>query len=445
MLSRQDAKNLADRALSYAKLPDCQVFVNASEDVFIRFANNGITTSGYTLNQSLAIQSRTDDKRSGSAQVNEWSDVALRRGVEQAEALARISAPDPESMPPLGSQRYPELVNFDSATGNARGDALIGHVKAIIDMARGNKVTAAGFVQRSARWFAVANKAGLFGYHQSTSSKLTSTTRNSVGTSSGWATQVSNSVGDLNGEDAARIAIEKCVRGDNKKRLDPGKYTVILEPAAVSDLIGYLGYGFSARAAEQGQSFLSKKAEKPGETLVADKLFSDFITLRSDPLNPKFAAFPWGPSLLPNEKVAWIENGVVKNLFYDRFWAEKAGKKPTSNPSNLILEGQDHALADLIKTADRAILVTRLWYVRMLQPQTLQLTGLTRDGVFLVENGRISDPVMNFRWNESPVRVLQNTRMMTKPVLTQGAEAGSSFAPAVLAADFNFASVSDAV
>src|SRR5579864_2242739 len=231
MLSRQDAKNLADKVLSYAKLPDCQVFVNASEDVFIRFANNGITTSGYTLNQSVTIQSRTDDQRSGSAEVNEWSDDALRRGVEQAEALARISRPDPESMPPLGSQKYPELANFDSATGNARGDALIGHVKAIVDGARASKVTAAGFVQRSARWSAVANKAGLFGYHQSTHASLTSTTRNSAGTSSGWATQVSNSIGDLNGEDAARIAIEKCIRGDHKKRLDPGRYTVLLEPA----------------------------------------------------------------------------------------------------------------------------------------------------------------------------------------------------------------------
>lgn len=445
MLTKQDARNLADKVLSYAKLPGCTVYLNASENVFIRFANNGITTSGYSLDQNIFIQSTTEDKRSGSANVSEFSDQALRDGVALAERLARINGPDPEYMPPLGPQKYPELPNFDSATGSSRGDALIGHVKAIIDGARANQLTTAGFVQRSANWTAVANKAGLFGYHQFTDSNLTNTMRNAGGTSSGWATQISTSIRDLNGQDAARIAIEKCVRGQGKKRLEPGKYTVILEPAAVSDLIGYLGFSFSAREAEQGQSFLSKKGDQPGQTLLGEKLFPEYITLRSDPFNPKLAASPWSNSLLPNEKVSWIESGVVKNLSYDRFWAEKAGKKPTPFPTNLILEGQNHSVADLIKAADKALLVTRFWYIRVLQPQTLQVTGLTRDGVFLVENGKVSGPVMNFRWNESPVRVLENAKMLSAPVRTQGAEAGSSLAPAVLATDFNFASISDAV
>jgi predicted Zn-dependent protease len=445
MLTKQDAKNLADKILSYAKLPGCLVYINASENVFVRFANNGITTSGYSLDQSVFIESTTEDKRSGSANVSEWSDEALRNGVELAERLARISQPDPEYVPPLGPQKYPELPNFDTTTGNSRGDALIGHVKAIIDGAKGKQLTTAGFVQRSANWSAVANKAGLFGYHQYTDSTLTNTMRNAGGTSSGWATQISTAIKDLNGENAARIAVEKCIKGDGKRRLEPGKYTVILEPAAVSDLIGYLGSNFGARNAEQGQSFLSKKADKPGPTLLGEKLFPEYITLRSDPFNPKFAASPWSGSLLPNEKIAWIENGVVKNLFYDRFWAEKAGKKPTPFPNNLILDGQSHTLEDLIKAADQALLVTRFWYMRVLQPQTLQITGLTRDGVFLVENGKVTDPVMNFRWNESPVRVMQNTKMLTAPLRTQGAEAGSSLAPAILATDFNFASISDAV
>ena len=445
MLTRQEAKNLADKILGYAKLPACRVTIRASENVFIRYANNGITTSGYTLGQSVSINSTTEDKRSGSAVVSEWSDEALRKGVEQAEALARISHPNPEDMPSLGPQKYPELDNFDEPTSRSRGDGLIGHVKAILDDARSNKLTAAGFVQRSANWTAVANKAGLFGYHRYTDADLTTTMRNGTGTSSGWATQTSTSMKDLNGGEVSRISIEKCSSGENQKRLDPGKYTVILEPAAVSDLIGYLGFGFGARSAEQGQSFLSKKGAKPGETRLNEKLFPEYITLRSDPFNTKLSASPWAQSLLPNEKIAWIENGVVKNLYYDRFWASKAGKKPTPFPSNLVLEGQNHTLDDLIKAADRALLVTRFWYIRMLQPQTLQVTGLTRDGVFLVENGKVTGPVMNFRWNESPVRVLQNTKMLGQPVRTQGAEAGSSFAPPLMATDFNFASVSDAV
>src|SRR5579862_638229 len=219
MLTRQDAKNLADKILSYSKLRGCNAYINTSENVFIRFANNGITTSGYSLDQSVGIESTTEDKRSGSANVTEWSEEALHKGMELAERLARVSQPDPEYMPPLGPQKYPELANFDSATDAARGDALIGHVKAIIDAARGSKLTAAGFVQRSANRVAVANKAGLFGYHTYTDSTLTNTMRNAGGTSSGWATQVSTSIRDLNGEDAGRIAVEKCVKGDGKKRL----------------------------------------------------------------------------------------------------------------------------------------------------------------------------------------------------------------------------------
>jgi len=443
MLSKQEAQKLAEKVMSFAKLPECRVFVTSSENVFIRFANNGITTSGYQVSHTVGIASTTEDKRSGNASVTELTDDALRRGVEQAEMLAKISKPSPEDMPPLGPQKYPEIANFDSGTAEARGENMIGHVKAIIDEARSRKLTAAGFVQRGASWTAVANKAGLFGYHPHTDASLSNTMRNSGGTSSGWATQVSTTIKDLNGAAAAKISADKCVRGENKQRLEPGKYTVILEPAAVSDLIGFIS--FFGRSAEQGQSWLSKKGGKPGETLLGEKVFPEYITLRSDPFNPKLTAAPWGPGLLPHEKVTWIENGVVKNLFYDRFWAQKAGKKPTAGSGSLVLEGQDHTLADLIKSADKAILVTRLWYMRILQPQTLQVTGTTRDGVFLVEKGEITQPLMNFRWNESPVRVLQNTKMLAQPVVTQGAETGASLAPALMATDFNFASISDAV
>jgi predicted Zn-dependent protease len=228
----------------------------------------------------------------------------------------------------------------------------------------------------------------------------------------------------------------------NRKKLDAGKYTVILEPAAVGDLAGLLGFSFGARGAEQGQTWLSKKG---GGTYVGEKMFPEYITLRSDPFHPKLSSTPWGASLLPNRKMSWIENGVVKNLFYDRFWASKAGKDPTSFPTELVLEGQGSSLEDLIKSQDRALLVTRLWYIRMLQPKTSQFTGLTRDGVFLVENGKITDPVTNFRWNESPVEVLQRTTKLGTPIRVTGGETGTQIVPPLVTTEFNMASVSDAV
>jgi len=447
MLSQQDAKTIVNQVTGYAKLPGCAVYLNWTEDDFIRFARNGITTSGYRITQNCYIESTTADKRSGSASVNELTPEALKRGVEQAEQLATISRPNPEDMPPLGPQQYPHLSNFDDYTASARGDLMVPHVQAVLAGAVKNKLVAAGFIQRSANASAVGNKAGLFGYHTYTDSSMSHTMRNPEGTSSGWATQSSVSLKDLSGEEQVKVSIDKCLRGANRKKLDPGKYTVILEPAAVADLIGWLGFAFGARGAEEGRSFLSKpSADKNSvSTYLGEKLFPEFITLRSDPFHPKLASTPWGPSLLPNEKIPWIEKGVVKNLYYDRFWAQKAGKRPTPSPSNLVLEGQDHTLEELIASVDRGLLVTRLWYIRVVQPKTWQLTGLTRDGVFLVEKGKVTDAVNNFRWNESPAEVLQRTTKLTQPIRVNNDETGSNMAPALITLGFNCASVSDAV
>ena len=448
MFSQQDVKNIIDRVIGYSKLPGCEVSVQWTEDNFIRFANNGITTSGYRVTQQISVTSTTADKRSGNAGVGELTDEALKNAVKEAEDLAAISHPDPENMPALPAQKYPRLSNFDAYTAGARGDVMVPQAKAVLAGALKNKLVAAGFIQRSANAVGVGNKAGLFGYHTYTDSSLTHTMRNPEGTSSGWATQSSVSLKDLDGEEQARVSIAKCLGGVNRKKLDPGKYTVILEPAAVADLIGWLAFAFGARDAEQGQSFLSKAGDgknSTSATLVGEKLFPETITLRSDPFHPKLASTPWGPSLLPNEKISWIEKGVVRNLVYDRFWAEKAGKRPTPSPVNLVLDGQDNTLPDLIKSVDRGLLVTRLWYIRVVQPKTWQLTGLTRDGVFLIENGKVTDPVTNFRWNESPAEMLQRTTKLTQPVRVTNDETGSNMAPALITTDFNFTSVSDAV
>ena len=187
-------------------------------------------------------------------------------------------------------------------------------------------------------------------------------------------------------------------------------------------------------------------ADRNGDgDFLGEKMFPEIITLRSDPFHPKLASTPWGPSLLPNEKISWIEKGVVSNLFYDRFWASKAGKKPTPFPANLVLDGQDNTLDDLIASVDRGLLVTRLWYIRVVQPKTWQLTGLTRDGVFLIEKGKVTDPVTNFRWNESPAEVLQRTTKLTQPMRVTNDESRLQHGSGVDYDGFQFTSVSDAV
>lgn len=184
-------------------------------------------------------------------------------------------------------------------------------------------------------------------------------------------------------------------------------------------------------------------SRKGGGTQVGEKLFPEFITLRSDPCHKLNPAMPWS-SGLPNAPMTWVEKGVVKNLFYDRYYAMKAGKEPTPYPSGVMLEGGTKTLDELIASVERGLLVTRFWYIRTVNPQTVQLTGLTRDGLFLIENGKVTSPVVNFRFNESPVRMLQNTIAMGQPVRTRGRESGM-IAPPLVVTDFNFTSISDAV
>lgn len=455
MLTRDQAMKLAEKALSFSTFPECEIGIRSFENASIRFALNGITTSGFTIGQSMAISSVRDGK-SGSTTVDEFDDNSLRAAVKLSEKLAVISPPNPERMAPLEPQKYAAVENFADSTAKARNEAMIPHVRSIIEGAKGNGLVAAGFFERSADASAIANKQGNFGYGRTTDADLSTTIRNADGTSSGWASQPAVRIEDIDGAVVGKTAIEKCLRWKNPKRLEPGKYTVVLEPTAVGDLVQLLGFSMQARSAEEGRSFLSKKG---GGTLVGEKLFPESITLRTDPLNRMYSVLPWASggggfggggfggfgAGLPTDRITWIEKGVVKNLFYDRYYAGKAGKQPTPAPNHLVLEGGDKSLADLIASVDRGLLVTRFWYIRVVNPQSVQLTGLTRDGLFLIENGKVTSPVVNFRFNESPVHLLQNAVVLGKPVRVRGGEGQGMIAPAVVVKDFPFTSVSDAV
>lgn len=456
MLTKDQAKALADKVLSFSSFPECDISINETERSSIRFALNGITTSGYTITQSMSITC-VEDGKAGSTNVDEFDEKSLRDAVKNAEQLAMISPPNPERVPPLGPQKYTAPENFPASTAKARNDVMIPHVRDIIEAAKKNNLVAAGLFDRTASISAIANKAGNFGYGRTTDANLSTTIRTPDGSSSGWASLPAVRIEDISGAEAARIAIEKALRWKNPKRLDPGKYTVILEPTAVGDLIPQLAFSLQARGAEEGRSFMSKRG---GGTQLGEKLFPESITLRSDPFNKLYSVTPWGGGGFfggggrrgggggggePAQPMTWIEKGVVKNLFYDRYWAAKTGKQPTPFPTNLVLDGGDKTLEQLIASVERGLLVTRFWYIRSVNPQTVQLTGLTRDGLFLVENGKVTSAVVNFRWNESPVRMLQNAVILGRPIRMRGGEGTSMIAPAMVVKDFNFASISDAV
>lgn len=462
MLTAQQAKDLVRKAISYSTFPGCDVSISSTERASIRFALNGITTSGFTLDQSMSITAEKEG-RTGSTTLAEFDDKSLREAVQRTEQLALLSPPNPEREPPIGPQKYSAFENFDPKTASARNDMMIPHVRAIIEGAKAKGLVSAGFFDRSTTHSAIANKEGNFGYGRTADAQLSTTVRNADGSSSGWAAQPVVRIQDIDGALVGKTAIEKCVAWKNPKRLDPGKYTVVLEPTAVGDLVQLLSMAFMARSAEEGRSVLSKRG---GGTRLGEKIFPEGVTLRSDPFNKLYSVLPWGGgggfgggggggrggggfgggrTGLPAAPMTWIEKGTVKNLFYDRYWAAKAGKQPTPFPGNLILEGGEKSLAELIASVERGMLVTRFWYIRSLNQQTVQYTGLTRDGLFLIEDGKVTTPVVNFRFNESPVHLLQNAIAMGKPVRVRGGEGQGMIAPPLVVKDFPFTSISDAV
>jgi predicted Zn-dependent protease len=440
MLTKEQFQKLAEKALSFTTFPEMTVSLSSTENAFIRFALNGVTTSGFVANQSMGI-SVTKDRKSGNTSVDDFEEKSIREAVQRAEQIAMISPANPEGVPPLPKQKYAEVDNFVESTASARNPVMAPHVKAVIEAAKSRRLVAAGYFERTAGHYATANKEGNFGFGRYTDAYLSSTVRSSAGTSSGWASRPSVKIEEISGETIGLTAAVKCVTWNDPVKLDPGKYTVVLEPTAVGDLVPLMAFSASARAAEEGRSFLSKKG---GGTLLGEKLFPEFITLRSDPFDKRYPVLPWGSGGLTSAPVTWVENGVVKNLFYDRYWAMKSGHEPTPVLGNLIMEGGSKTLEELIASVDRGLLVTRFWYIRPVNPQTVQLTGLTRDGLFLIEGGKVTKPVVNFRFNESPVRMLQNTVAMGKPVRTRGGESGM-VAPPIVVKEFPFTSVSDAV
>jgi predicted Zn-dependent protease len=408
------------------------------------------------MRQNVSIQV-TREGQSGSSAVDDLDEETLRAAVKKAEELAAIAPVNPESMPAVGPQKYAVVNDFDPDTANARAPQMIPHVKAIIDTAMKRKLVAAGLIERTRRTVGVANKAGLFGFHESADSQLTTTIRMADGSSSGWAGQPSLRLSEIDSAKLAMVASDKCARWKNPQRLDPGNYKVVLEPTAAGDIVRLIASGFNARGTDEGRTFLSKRG---GGTLVGEKLFPEHITLRSDPFDGRQPSTPWSGDLLPVHAVTWVDKGVVANLAYDRFWASKTGKEPNSGGGGgrggggggfgggegaLTLQGGDASTDALIASVERGLLITHFWYIRAVNQQTLQQTGLTRDGVFLIENGKVTTPVMNFRFLESPVRLLKNSKKLGPAMRVRGLEGGMMIAPAMVAMDFPLPSISDAI
>lgn len=442
MITEATAKTLLTKVLKFSKADECECNLDGRTAGNIRYARNTVSTAGEESDVTLVVQS-TFGKRTGVATINEFDDASLEKVVRRSEELAKLAPENEEHMPIFGKQTYSKSNTYFENTAKVTPEDRALAAEASIVPSKKNKLVSSGFLEDEVTFTAIMNSKGLFAYNTATNVDFSVTIRTEDGKGSGWATRNYSDYAQLDTGKASAVAIQKSMGSVDAKEMEPGKYTVILEPAASNTLLENMARAFGQRTADEGRSFLSNKVEE-GKTgpsnKLGQKMFDERVNLYSDPSDPTAPSAPFSGDGYPRKRVDWIKNGVISNMHNSPYWAKKTETEYVPFPGNLIMEGGDESLEDMIKNTRRGILVTRLWYIRSLDPQTLLYTGLTRDGTFYIENGKIKYPVKNFRFNESPIVMLNNIEALGKPQRIDG-----SMIPPMKIRDFTFSSLSDAV
>ena len=448
LLTEAEARALTQKVLSYVKADDATVGVGSENYSHLRFAANAFTTSGSRENTTVGVTVWIDKKR-GSSSTNEIDDDSLRATVAQAQNLARISPVDREYMDTLGPQVYKPVNGYAEATSHISLHDRARAINDVIVNCEKAGVIGAGFHQARGSASASATRNGNFAYERSSLVSLSTTARTRDGGSSGYFLRNHFDVAKLDVKRVSREAIRKALESRQPRTLEPGVYPAILEPQAVADLLGFFAFSFDARNADEGRSPFSLPG---GKTKVGQQIFDERINIYSDPWNPELPGSQSAQSGIPAQRVQLVRNGVLENLTYSRFWAKKKEKQPTPGPVNSIMESSMSpvSLEDMIRATDRGILIGRFWYIRGVDPRTALQTGLTRDGIWYVEKGKIQYPVKNFRFNQSLMQLLApgNVDMIGAPERVGSAEGqggSASLLPALKVKEFHFTSQSEAV
>jgi predicted Zn-dependent protease len=437
MLSRERAQQILDTILQLSPADATEAFVGRHSSALTRFAQNAIHQNVAETVQGVSVRLQVG-QRLGSASTTEFDEAALRRMVDAAVEAAKLSEPDPELLPLIGPQQYREVEPYDPAAstdalGPAERAAAVGSVVAAC---RENGLTAAGSFANAAGSSAQANSAGMLAFHESSSVHFSVTASADDGT--GWAGSSSHRAADVDPAALGQRAIAKTLAGRGPREVEPRQYTVILEPEAVADLMGFLTGEFNALAVDEGRSCFTGK--------VGQKVVGENISITSDPYHPLLQGRPFDGEGLPRKQVTLIDKGVAANLVYDRLTAKKHGVEPTGHgsggsntggayPTSLVFSDGDVSLEDMIAGTDAGILLTRLWYLRTVDPMKLIVTGMTRDGTFWIEGGEIKYGLKNMRFNESVLSVLSNVVAMSP-----AERVGSMVLPAMKVENFTFTS-----
>jgi PmbA protein len=442
LLTESELRRIAERVFKLSDADETEVTIDVTSDALTRFANNTIHQN--VAEQGISISVRTVfDGRTARATTNRTDEESLARVVASSAAIARSQARNPHLLPIPGPQKPPRVARFVEATAAFTAQDRAKAVARVCAAATKKKQTVAGIFSSGAMQTALANSRGLFLTHQQTRAEFSVTVLESD--SSGWQKANSPDVTRIIPDDLFARASEKCTASRKPREIGPGHYTVILEPAAVLDLVGFLFYDFAGTAVLDQRSCFNNRMGK--------RVMGPNITIWDDVYHPLQTGAPYDGEGIPRQKVLLVEGGVPRNLVYARATAKRMPAnmkaKPTGHgfplpneygeaPMNLVFEGGASTLDQMIASTDRGILVTRLWYIREVDPYEKVLTGMTRDGTFLIEKGKLAGGIRNFRFNQSVLEMLSNVETMTPSVRAAGEESFEMVVPAMKVNGFHF-------
>jgi predicted Zn-dependent protease len=433
MTGREEFRFLTELVLERSSADETIVSLHDQHGGTTRFANSQVIQNVDARRGSLTVTVAFDGQR-GSASTTDFTAGAVQETLARAERIAKLSPKDPEYLPAPDGRSFPQRPTLRFETAAAGPARRLEYANEAIGQCRIENLMPAGIVTSSHSAVGIGVSNGLFAFEERTDARFSLTVQASEAT--GWTAAAHRSLDHLKIQERTLTAISKAKRGVDVRELPPGRYTVILEPAAVAGLLTGLCWMLDAKSYDKGTSPFAGKLEQ--------RVIDRRLTLQNQPDHPDLFGVGFTPEGLPSEPSNWIELGVLKQLSYDRFTARAHGIKtiPTLEATCLFGNGATaEKVSDLLKQADRAILVTNFWYIRTVNPSDLTLTGMTRDGTFLVEDGQIVSALKNFRFHESPLRAFNQLEAFTEPAEAVTSETGKMLVPAMLIREFNFSSV----
>ena len=428
-MNRQQCADLIAEILQTPRAGELQVTLNGVDRLGTRFNDCAISQNALKLQHTLTLSARLGQKQT-SLSINRLDDKDLiKRSIDQVFANCAHMPDDEELMPAPGNLIETPEHAFSANAEQIDIDTVGSWVAGACRAGASANIDLAGLLSIEKMFTAYGDSAGGFAYERSHNCDYHVTASGSHG--SGWAEHKGVSLGKGDVLTATRRAIEKCSKAQNPVVFQPGPATVILEPQAVGDLLSIaFWYGFDQRAADEGRSAFSNHDEALGN-----------LSLYSDPADDLFPTLSFSSDGQQLGKSIWLDHGHRQQLVTSRYWAERQALEAKPSPRNLILSGDGDNLQKLIESTDDGILVTRFWYIRPTDPKTLGFTGMTRDGTYRIENGIVTHPVVDMRWNDSVLRVLKNVIASGTPVAT--GEFSAMVMPPLKVAAFNFSSLSN--